>query len=139
MEDLYGKPIHRHVLQQAAVLLHSIITFHPFVDGNKRTALVAVYYFLAVNGYEFNIPSDSVEFTRSIAKPEERMTANEVLDWLVENTRRTIFSTYRNFTLTLSYRSGTDIHLVWRRCERLVPMPLFVLEELIAKAYRERV
>lgn len=26
---------------KVAALIHSIIAFHPFVDGNKRTALVA--------------------------------------------------------------------------------------------------
>lgn len=29
---------------------------HPFVDGNKRTAFVAVELFLALNGFELNAP-----------------------------------------------------------------------------------
>lgn len=29
---------------------------HPFVDGNKRAALVAAYTFLAINGFELEAP-----------------------------------------------------------------------------------
>src|SRR5690348_12440322 len=29
---------------------------HPFVDGNKRTSLLALYTFLGVNGIDFNVP-----------------------------------------------------------------------------------
>jgi death-on-curing protein len=35
---------------QAAVLAHGIAEGQPFVDGNKRTALVALYTFLEANG-----------------------------------------------------------------------------------------
>ena len=36
---------------QAAVLAHGIAETQPFVDGNKRTALVAMLTFLELNGY----------------------------------------------------------------------------------------
>ena len=29
---------------------------HPFVDGNKRTSLLALYTFLGVNGIDFVVP-----------------------------------------------------------------------------------
>jgi death-on-curing protein len=29
---------------------------HPFVDGNKRTSLLAIYTFLGVNGVDFVVP-----------------------------------------------------------------------------------
>jgi death on curing protein len=35
----------------AAVLAHGITKDHPFVEGNKRTAEVALLTFLAINGY----------------------------------------------------------------------------------------
>jgi death-on-curing protein len=38
------------------VLIHSIIAFHPFSDGNKRTVLVAADVCLLVNGYRI-VPS----------------------------------------------------------------------------------
>ena len=56
-----------HILQKAAVLFESIIRFHPFTDGNKRTALLTIYYFLLWNGYKLVIPNDAAEFALKVA------------------------------------------------------------------------
>lgn len=45
------------VLEKAAVLLRSMIKNHPFVDGNKRTAILTVFAFLKRNGYEPYAPA----------------------------------------------------------------------------------
>jgi death-on-curing protein len=36
---------------QAAVLSHGIAETQPFIDGNKRVALIAMLTFLAINGH----------------------------------------------------------------------------------------
>jgi death-on-curing protein len=36
---------------KAGALLHSLAHNHAFVDGNKRTALIATYVFYRLNGY----------------------------------------------------------------------------------------
>lgn len=36
---------------KAAALFESLISNHPFVDGNKRTAITAAGMFLRINGY----------------------------------------------------------------------------------------
>ena len=62
------------------VLIHSIIAFHPFSDGNKRTALVAADVCLRLNGYHL-IPSSEVEsFFWSIARGEK--TVETIIDWV---------------------------------------------------------
>jgi death on curing protein len=40
----------------AAAYAFGIARNHPFVDGNKRTSLLALYTFLGVNGIDFNVP-----------------------------------------------------------------------------------
>jgi death-on-curing protein len=45
----YGEP---DVADLAAAYGYGIARNHPFVDGNKRTAFVAVELFLALNGYD---------------------------------------------------------------------------------------
>jgi death on curing protein len=40
----------------AAVYAFAIARNHPFVDGNKRTSLLALYTFLGINGIEFDVP-----------------------------------------------------------------------------------
>lgn len=39
----------------AAAYAFAIARNHPFVDGNKRTSLLALYTFLGVNGIDFNV------------------------------------------------------------------------------------
>jgi death on curing protein len=39
------------IATQAAVLAHGIAETQPFIDGNKRTALELMAYFLRANGY----------------------------------------------------------------------------------------
>ena len=42
----------------AAACAHGISRNHPFVDGNKRTSLLALYTFLGINGVEFVVRED---------------------------------------------------------------------------------
>ena len=43
---------------QAAVLAHGIAEGQPFINGNKRTTLVALSAFLEANGYRLVMPDD---------------------------------------------------------------------------------
>ena len=47
----YGEP---DICDLAASYAYGIARNHPFVDGNKRTALVASRTFLLINGYQIN-------------------------------------------------------------------------------------
>jgi len=65
---------------KVAALVHALIQFHPFVDGNKRTALVAADVCLRLNGYRL-IPSEQVEsFFWAIARGEK--SAEQIAEWL---------------------------------------------------------
>ncbi|MCD6508108.1 type II toxin-antitoxin system death-on-curing family toxin [Candidatus Poribacteria bacterium] len=69
---------------KVAALIHSIIAFHPFADGNKRTALVAADVCLRLNGHRLK-PSEEVEpFFRAIARGEKNI--REITDWIINNT-----------------------------------------------------
>ncbi len=41
-----------NIFEMAATYIHSIAYHHPFLDGNKRTALLSALLFLYYNGYE---------------------------------------------------------------------------------------
>src|SRR5690349_17661868 len=47
----YGEP---DAAALAASYAYGIAKNHAFVDGNKRTALIALEYFLALNGFELS-------------------------------------------------------------------------------------
>ena len=50
---------YRDVIEQAAALLESLSQNHPFIDGNKRTAIAVTAAFLGVNG--FRLEFDDLE------------------------------------------------------------------------------
>lgn len=66
-EKLYHKELYPDVFDKAAVLFESIIRKHPFIDGNKRTALATVQEFLFECDYLFILPLSSPRFSIKIA------------------------------------------------------------------------
>ncbi|MGD0628965.1 MAG: type II toxin-antitoxin system death-on-curing family toxin [Terracidiphilus sp.] len=69
----------------AAAYAFGISTNHPFVDGNKRTALVVSFAFLDVNGLEVTATQEEAFLTfLSLAAGE--LTEAEMALWFAENT-----------------------------------------------------
>ena len=61
-------PHHRTLQQKAAALHYSLCLNHPFLDGNKRFALVAMDTFLARNGaWLFASDDELIEFSIQVA------------------------------------------------------------------------
>lgn len=79
-----GQELFSNLWSKVAALIHSLIAFHPFADGNKRTALVAADVCLRLNGYRL-VPSDEVEpFFWAIAWGEKEL--EEITAWLKTHT-----------------------------------------------------
>ena len=81
-----GKHLYPTLLDKAAALFISLLKNHPFVDGNKRTAVVALGVFLELNRHPLKIEPIS------LAEWVEKMAANPpnrkaVLLWLRTHTR----------------------------------------------------
>lgn len=75
-----------NVIAEAAALWESLSQNHPFVDGNKRTALAAAYTFLAINGVRMTADAEALWafLDRHYSGGTFRI---EMLDaWLRENT-----------------------------------------------------
>ena len=52
----------------AAAYMFHLVQNHPFLDGNKRTGVVAALVFLDMNGIEINAPHGSLyDLTMSVA------------------------------------------------------------------------
>ena len=50
-QSVFGADAYPDIHSKAAALLHSLIRNHPFIDGNKRTAVLSVLVFYELNGY----------------------------------------------------------------------------------------
>ena len=56
----FGEPAYATLEEQAAALLHSLVTSHPLVDGNKRIGLAAALLLLALNGVRLDASDDDL-------------------------------------------------------------------------------
>lgn len=62
LESALARPINHatyegaDIAMQAAILAHGIAQSQTFLDGNKRTALLAMTTFLALNGWDVDLP-----------------------------------------------------------------------------------
>jgi death-on-curing protein len=64
-----GHDAYPELQDKAAALMHSLIRNHPFIDGNKRTGVIAVGVFLMLNGWELVIEQgDLVGLATDIAE-----------------------------------------------------------------------
>ncbi|HEV8539402.1 MAG TPA: type II toxin-antitoxin system death-on-curing family toxin [Bacteroidota bacterium] len=69
------------LVDQAAALIEAIIEYHPFIDGNKRTAIVTANYFLGDNGLQWKYDDpEIVEFALAIARQE--MKFEQIRAWI---------------------------------------------------------
>ncbi|HEV8646876.1 MAG TPA: type II toxin-antitoxin system death-on-curing family toxin [Burkholderiales bacterium] len=74
----YGKP---DVAELAASYGFGIARNHPFVDGNKRTAFVAVELFLRLNEYRL-VADDAACVLTMLAVAAGEMDETSFADWL---------------------------------------------------------
>ncbi len=70
--------------EKAAALCYSIVTNHPFVDGNKRVGHAAMETLLVLNGHELNASTDEQErLMLSLAAGESSREA--LVQWLQQH------------------------------------------------------
>jgi len=85
VNKIYGKKQYRTVFHQAAAYLYFIIKNHPFVDGNKRTALATAVTFLEWNNMVFApFHEDEVfDFINGLTMTEDEPseTMDDIADW----------------------------------------------------------
>lgn len=81
-----GKELYPALLSKAAVMCRSIISNHPFVDGNKRTGIHVMLIFLELNGIEIQYTQDElIELGLGIASGQ--LSSDDILNWLIEHAK----------------------------------------------------
>ena len=76
---LYGRTA--DLASLAAAYAFGLARNHPYLDANKRAALVAMLAFLAINGYDVNADDDDV-LTTVIDLAASRLSEPDLADWL---------------------------------------------------------
>ena len=86
-QQAFGTELYPTVFEKAAVYARNIIGAHPFVDGNKRTAMSVAAVFLELNGYELVAKEGEIEkfALRTIRK---KLAIEKIAVWFKRNTRK---------------------------------------------------
>ena len=80
-----GEDLYPTVFEKAAALTESIIINHPFIDGNKRTGLLAMLVILEIGNFKISASNDDTySFTIQISTGEIKF--KEIVIWLKNNT-----------------------------------------------------
>jgi death-on-curing protein len=80
-----AKDLYPDVFSKAAALLHSLISNHPFVDGNKRVGIGAAALFLRANGFVLAATNSELE-TFALRAARGELGVPEAARWLEEHT-----------------------------------------------------
>jgi len=82
-----GEYVHQDLFHMAAAYGFHICQNHPFYDGNKRTALIAMYTLLYVNGYQIVADKKSL-FAVMMDLANGKVSKDELRDYLKKNSKR---------------------------------------------------
>ena len=91
LESALSRPQNRYAFadpsrfELAAAYCHGIVRNHPFVDGNKRTGLLAARAFLFRNGHRLD--PDEAEMVRVVERVASgEVSEEELAQWIEQNT-----------------------------------------------------
>lgn len=65
----------------AAAYAFGIAKNHPFIDGNKRTALAVMRTFLSLNGHDLDA-SQEEKYTTFLKMADNRLSEDELVEWV---------------------------------------------------------
>lgn len=83
---LFGKEVYPTLSHQAAALGQAIAKYHPMLDGNKRSAWIAMNVFLELNGYDIEAnTNDAFDLMLDIAN--DRIELDDIAGWLEKRLR----------------------------------------------------
>jgi len=82
-----GEYAHEDVFHMADAYGFHLCQNHPFYDGNKRTALIAMYTFLYVNGYQIVADKKSL-FAIMMDLAQGKVSKDQLRKFLKENTKK---------------------------------------------------
>jgi len=84
---VFGKELHGSVAEKTASIFHELIKLHPFIDGNKRTALIAADTFLRINGYELRTRQQNIVDV-AVKTAQCSMDISKIAAWVQRILRR---------------------------------------------------
>ena len=81
-----GQDLYPDIYAKAASLYEALCNYHVFVDGNKRTAAMALYRFLFINDFDLTSTNNELErYTLALANGHPDLA--DVAAWIQTNSQ----------------------------------------------------
>lgn len=82
-----GSDLYKNIYEKGTSIVHSIVLNHPFIDGNKRTAITSLARFLHINGFELSATNNQViEFMLKIAT--NSVSQLDISNWIEQYSKK---------------------------------------------------
>jgi len=82
--SVYGQEAYPSLALKGAALMHSVVTTHPMIDGNKRTGWTLLIAFLQINQMEIIAPvDDAVDFVLGVATGDKEL--DDIARWIEQH------------------------------------------------------
>ena len=82
-----GKELYEGFFKKAAVFLESLVQYHIFIDGNKRTGAASAARFLFINKYEMTATNKELEnFVIKVAV--NKLDPDAISVWLKKHSKK---------------------------------------------------
>jgi len=88
-QKVFGKELYKTVFEKSALYIRNIIHFHPFVDGNKRTAMTLAGVFLDNNNFFLSVEKDNIEIF-ALRVVSEKLEIMDIAIWLEKHSARRV-------------------------------------------------
>ncbi len=82
-----GNDLYPTLWNKAAILFEGLVNYRVFVDGNKRTGLIATARFLHMYGAVFTASNEEAEYS-ALAIATKAVSVEALATWLEENSKR---------------------------------------------------
>lgn len=83
-----GAELYPQVFDKAAVIYEALCNYRVFIDGSKRSAALAMYRFLSINGFQLTASNQELEtFTEQIAV--KKIGLNIIAEWIEKHCKGT--------------------------------------------------
>lgn len=84
-QNVFGEELYPSIIDKAAAVIRGIIADHPFVDGDKRTAMIVGLTLLEINGIRFAAKPGEIEnFAVKVAT--DKLDVPAIVVWLHKHT-----------------------------------------------------
>ncbi len=82
-----GRFVHKTIFEKAAAYGYHLCKNHPFVDGNKRVALVLMDIFLERNGWEIVAHEEQI-YSMMLDLASGKLIKAQLASWLKKNSSK---------------------------------------------------